>query len=115
MRITILIAELISLAPLAVQGPVTVAALKVPLPLLLNPASSVDPIWILGLITTQLQWGFRHLAGTIGTGCFDRGMTDLRVPISDPSEEVYFYDNLAGYAFMVKITCHKPIEMVASD
>ena len=57
----------------------------------------------------------RNLDGTIGTGWVDRGMTDLLVPISNPSEEVYFYDNLAGHAIMAKITWPKLIEAVSSD
>ena len=42
-------------------------------------------------------------------------MTGLLAPISNPSEEVYFYDNLAGHAIMAKITWQKLIETVTSD
>lgn len=56
----------------------------------------------------------RHLDGTIGTGCVDKGMASVLEPISAPSEEVYFYDNLAGHALLAKVTWQKLIETVTS-
>ncbi|MDZ4193801.1 MAG: hypothetical protein U1D65_17565 [Pseudomonas sp.] len=56
----------------------------------------------------------RYLDGTIGTGCVDKGMASVLEPISAPSEEVYFYDNLAGHALLAKVTWQKLIETVTS-
>ncbi|EMX8445578.1 TPA: hypothetical protein ACKP9T_001578 [Pseudomonas aeruginosa] len=85
------------------------------------PISAVDWDWLKAGIRALYNAGnqhgavIRHLDGTIGTGCVDRGMTGLLAPISNPSEEVYFYDNLAGHAIMAKITWQKLIETVTSD
>ncbi|WRH94658.1 hypothetical protein RCC30_13050 [Pseudomonas fluorescens] len=85
------------------------------------PISAVDWDWLKAGIRALYDAGNRHgavirqLDGTIGTGCIDKGMTGLLVPISDPNEEVYFYDNLAGHAIMAKTTWRKLIETVTSD
>lgn len=85
------------------------------------PISAVDWDWLKAGIRALYDAGNHHgavirqLDGTLGTGCIDKCMTGLLVPISDPKEEVYFYDNLAGRAIMAKITWQKLIETVTSD
>lgn len=85
------------------------------------PISGIDWDWLKAGIRALYEAGnhhgavIRHLDGTIGTGRIDSGLAGTLAPISDPNEEVYFYDNLAGSACIAKITWQKLIETLTSD
>lgn len=85
------------------------------------PIYVVDWDWLKAGIRALYDSGNRHgavirqLDGTLTTGCVDSAMSRILTPISDPGEEVYFYDNLAGHAIMAKVTWQELIETVASD